>query len=528
MSNDHEVLDSTRDGHPTSSSDSAGLSQSSGENAQGRDLIVGEASIGITELRQAEEALVESEERFRQMADNFEDVIWITDRDIKKILYINPAYEKVFGRSRESLYECLTSFAEAVHPDDLARMERMLERQRHGDLTPVEYRIIRPDGSVRWMLRRSFPIRNKDGEVYRLAGIAQDITERRRVQEELRESEERYRELFENARDAIYVHDLGGRYTSVNRAAEELSGYRREEIIGRHYSNFVAPDHLKYARESFCQKLDETLETTYEAEIISKNGRRTPVEISSRMIYENGVPVGIQGTARDISERKQTQEALRVYSRALIEAQENERQNIARELHDEIGQVLTAVRINLEAIRGSCQTDACMPHIEDSIAVVDEALVQVRELSLELRPSQLDSLGLSAALRWYVDRYAQRTGIAADVRSIPRDQRLRREVETACFRIVQEALTNVARHAKATRVTVHLKKLRGNLMLSVKDNGVGFDREILGKSSAERLGLLGMEERAHSVGGSIEIKSEALRGTQIRAAFPLEVGSGAQ
>ena len=214
------------------------------------------------------------------------------------------------------------------------------------------------------------------------------------AQQALRESEERYRELFENARDAIYIHDLSGRYTSVNRAAEELSGYRREEIIGRHYSNFVAPSHLKYARESLCRKLDETVETNYEAEIISKSGRRTPVEISSRLIYENGIPVGIQGTARDISERKQTQEALRIYSRALIETQETERQNIGRELCDEIVEVLTAIRTRLEAIKGSCQTDACRPHIEDSLVVVDNALERVRDLSLDLRPSMLDNLGL--------------------------------------------------------------------------------------------------------------------------------------
>jgi PAS domain S-box-containing protein len=224
--------------------------------------------------------------------------------------------------------------------------------------------------------------------------LAQTEERLKLAEEALRESEERYRELFENLRDAIYIHDLSGRYISVNRAAEELSGYRREEIIGRHYSNFVAPSHLKYARESLVKKLDETVETNYEAEIISKSGRRTPVEISSRLIYENGIAVGIQGTARDISERKQTQEALRIYSRALIEAQETERQNIGRELRDEIGEFLTAIKTRLEAIKGSCQTDACRPYIDDSLVIVDKALERVRALSLDLRPSMPDNPGL--------------------------------------------------------------------------------------------------------------------------------------
>ena len=159
----------------------------------------------------------------------------------------------------------------------------------------------------------------------------------RRAQRALHESEERYRELFENSRDAIYVHDLTGRYVSVNRAAETLSGFTRDEILGTHYSNFIAPKHLKNARESFCIKLDAPIETTYEAEIVCKNGARKAVEVSSRMIYKDGVAVGVQGTARDITEHKRAKEALQTYSRRLLEAQEAERQNIARELHDEIG-----------------------------------------------------------------------------------------------------------------------------------------------------------------------------------------------
>src|SRR5262245_53153035 len=124
------------------------------------------------------------------------------------------------------------------------------------------------------------------------------------------ESEGRYRELFENCRDAIYVHDLTGRYTLVNKAAEELSGYSRDEIIGKHYSNFVSPRYLKEAREKFCLKLDVAIETTYEAEAVCKDGTRIPVEVSSRLIYENGVAVGVQGTIRDITERKRAQDIL--------------------------------------------------------------------------------------------------------------------------------------------------------------------------------------------------------------------------
>jgi len=248
------------------------------------------------------------------------------------------------------------------------------------------------------MLRRAFPIRNHDGEIHRVAGIGQDITDRKQAQEELRNSEKRYRELFENSRDAIYFHDMRGRYLSVNSAAEELSGYSRAEILGRNFADFVSPDFLPTIQQNFCNKLGTLGATMYEIEVLTKHGERVPVEVSSRLIYKEGVPVGVQGTIRDISERKHTQRILRGYSRRLVEAQELERKKIARELHDEIGQILTAVRISLQSIQRTCDSSA-VSRIEEGVSVIDEALNRVRELSLELRPALLDDLGLPAALR---------------------------------------------------------------------------------------------------------------------------------
>ena len=214
------------------------------------------------------------------------------------------------------------------------------------------------------------------------------------VETALRDSEERYRELFENSRDAIYIHDLNGRYTSVNRAAEELTGYSREEILGKHYSNFVRPTYLKTVRENFCRKLDVPLETTYETEIACKNGTRKPVEVTSRMIYQNGEPLGVRGTVRDISERKRAQRALQTYSRRLVNAQEAERENIVRELHDNIGQSLKGVSLNLKAIQTSGEVpESALSRLRESIDVLESAMRRVRELSSELHPANEDEPG---------------------------------------------------------------------------------------------------------------------------------------
>src|SRR5689334_22533164 len=359
-----------------------------------------------------------------------------------------------------------------------------------------------------------------------VAELEERIAERNRVEAALRESEERYRELFENARDAMYVHDLDGTYTSINHAAEKLTGYPREEIIGHHFSEFVGAEHVRQVRERFCGKLAEEGETTYEVEVIAKDGRLVPVEVSSRAIYENGKIIGVQGTARDITERKLAQDALQMFSRQLIEAQEDERRRIARELHDQIGQVLTAVKMNLHAVQRVCDTNEAGAHIKDNIEAVDEALRLVRDLSVDLRPPLLDDLGLVTALQWYVDRYARRTRVAADVLIDLKDpnQRFSREVETACFRIAQEALTNIARHARAKRVLLRLRKKADVLYLLVKDDGAGFDPEALRKraSRVATLGLLGMQERAHAAGGQVVIASAVSKGTEIRLELPLQ------
>ena len=358
-----------------------------------------------------------------------------------------------------------------------------------------------------------------------LAARAASAIQNAQLFETLRESEERYRELFENAKDAIYVHDLEGTYIKINRAAEELSGYSREEIVGHNFTEFIAKEHIKLVRQNFCAKLAKVGETTYEVDVIAKDGRRVPVEVSSRAIYDNGVLVGVQGMARDITERKLAQNALQMFSRQLIDAQEDERRRISRELHDQIGQILTAVKMNLYTVQQFCKTSEAASSVKDNIEAVDEALRLVRDLSVDLRPPVLDDLGLVTALRWYVDRYLKRTGLSGEVIiDLPdHNERFSRERETACFRIAQEALSNIARHAQARQIQVQLVKDENVLLLTVKDDGVGFDLESLRKHApSATLGLVSMQERAHAAGGTIEIDTARSRGTEVRFTLPLE------
>lgn len=236
------------------------------------------------------------------------------------------------------------------------------------------------------------------------------------------------------------------------------------------------------------------------------------------------VPSGFDITPRIRAEKRlqQTTDRLLFLSRRLLEILETERRQLARELHDEIGQALTAAKINLQTVQRYPEPDTIVERLDESIAVVDNALMQVRSMSLELRPPLLDDLGLDAALRWLAEQQSRRAGLRIELQGAA-TTRYPSEVETACFRVAQEALTNVVRHARARSVVMKLEAIGGMLHLRVKDDGGGFDVQAARRRgmTGDSLGLVGMEERAILVGGEIEWHS-APGATEVHAWFPLD------
>ena len=222
-------------------------------------------------------------------------------------------------------------------------------------------------------------------------------------------------------------------------------------------------------------------------------------------------------------ERKRASQKLQALSHRLVEVQESERRHIARELHDEIGQALTAAEMNLQAALQSPRAPTLERRLGAAIEAVEQVLEQVHDLSLNLRPSMLDDLGLEPALRWYLRRQSELAGWRTEFHADPLDDRVHPIIETECFRVAQEALNNVVRHAKATAVRVDLSKQDDHLHLSVLDDGIGFDVPVLRRRAVAgaSLGLLSMEERATLTGGGFELKSQPGQGTEVHAWFPL-------
>jgi diguanylate cyclase (GGDEF)-like protein/PAS domain S-box-containing protein len=264
----------------------------------------------ITDRKVAELALRASEERYRRLFLDANDIIYTTDLK-GNYTSINLAGQRVTGYSNEEL--CRMNFRQVVVPEKVEQTSEMLARKLRGDETTTCYEteiVTRSGGRLHLELSTQL-IRDAFGEPCGVQGIARDITERKRSEEALRESEERYRELFENANDVVYTHDLSGNFTSLNKTGERVTGYTREEATRLNIAGVVVPEHLELARRMIGQKQEGDESTRYELEITAKDGRRVPLEISTRLIIKDGRAVGVQGIARDITERKQAEAQLR-------------------------------------------------------------------------------------------------------------------------------------------------------------------------------------------------------------------------
>ena len=355
--------------------------------------------------------------------------------------------------------------------------------------------------------------------------------------------------IVESSSDAILSVTPDGFVTTWNGGAERIFGYTANEMIGRSILTII-PAHLPRDRAwelATVRRMHDI--QTYDAVRLTKDGRCIDVSVTLSPLKDAvGQFVGVSKVIRDISDRKkgeillrQAHEALeirvqertaelsaanhslRILSNRLMQVQEEERSRLARDLHDEVGQLLTALKIDLQDIQHGEVGDARFRSLSDSLQLVDRLLTQVRNLALDLRPSLLDDLGLVPALRWYVNRQAERNGWSLSFSVEGVAGRIPASIEVSCFRVVQEALTNIAKYAKAKSVDLELCRHDQEITLVVQDDGVGFD-VMLARQRAqggESIGLLSLEERVRLAGGSLVMSSAPGKGARLDFRFPL-------
>jgi len=498
-----------------------------------------------------ETRLRDSEDRYRNLVGNLQTGVLLQDPQ-GKVLLVNDRAVELLGASREQLVgrNLVAADWNAVHEDGAPLLpgEHPVAQciATRAPVLDVTMGIFRPrTQDRRWLLVSANPRLNPDGSLREVICTASDITRRKHVEleliagrEALRESVMHTQAILDNVVDAVITINRHGMVESFNRAATSIFGHSAKEVIG-HNVSMLMPDHDRLHHDGYLQHYHDTGETRVigkarEMQARRKDGQVFPISLAVSRISYLGQVTYI-GLIRDITERARAAEALeeksrqlRSLSRRVLEAQETERRRVAHELHDELGQSLTAIKINLQS-RERFKDRSPTELNAENLRIVESALQHVRRLAVALRPSVLDDLGLIPALRGIAEQTAARGGFEVHFQPALPGGRLPPEVETACFRIVQEALTNITRHARAHRVDVDLFHDGDALVLGIHDDGCGFEVGAVREraSAGDSIGLLGMKERATLLGGQLDIESIPGMGSTVRMRCPLPLPEGA-
>ncbi len=419
----------------------------------------------------------------------------------------------------------------SIHSDD--RQKVLHEFSTNIDMgTPYEmaYRIRTKKQDYVWWHDAGRAIRDAQGRVVRMTGACIDITAHALLEEALQESENKYRGLVETINDVIFTIDADGIITYISPAIEKILDISPESLIGKSFITLIHSDDAERISGRFSELKSGVVKES-EFRVISKSDEPKWVRTSSEPIIKNGIFIEARGMLSDFTERKRleyeretatdalqhSEEKYRALSRRLMTVQEEEKRRFARELHDEIGQTLTALQVSIEA--GTLSMKGMEnPHIERAMALVREMSGAIRDISLNLRPTMLDDLGLLPALLWLIRRCEIHMNLIADFQHDGLNRRFDPDVETAAYRIVQEALTNIVRYAGVDQASVRCSASEQRLLISIEDNGAGFDAS---DSRMHGSGLSGMEDRVSLLNGRMTIKSAPGCGTNIVIHLPL-------
>jgi PAS domain S-box-containing protein len=496
-----------------------------------------QASHEIRQRRSAEAALRQSEERFRSLYHRTPAMLHSIDPQ-GRLVSVSDYWVKVMGFTRDEVIgRKLTDFF-TEKSRRFAETKIIPQFFDTGFVQDIPYQFVKKSGEKIDVLLSAIADRDTEGNFKRSLAVSIDVTQRNRAEAALKQAKEelsRYsKDLERRVRKqtaeiasiltytpaVVYIKDKEKRYTLVNTRYEELFKVRNEAIRGK-TDDDILPEHIaNQFRESDSKVLTESRSLQVEEQIQHNDGLHTYLAVKFPIYDDFGAISGVCGILNDITAVKKAQTQLRRLSGSIMANQEKERSAIARELHDELGQVLTALRMDSVWMYERLKTSD--PKVAERALtmcrLIDKNIEDVRGLAFRLRPGVLDDLGLVDALEWTTDDFERRTEIACvfEHNHIPV---LNETVSTAAYRIAQEALTNVARHASANRVEVVLKTDDGFLTLAIVDDGKGFDAQRL--SESEGLGVAGMRERAMLVGGSLDVHSRPKKGTTVHFTVPI-------
>ncbi len=494
-------------------------------------------TMDITERKQAEDALKQSEEQFKVLAVSLPELCWIADSD-GHIFWYNPRWYEYTGTTPEQMEGWGW---QSVHDPDMlpSVLKQWKASLETGQPFEMEFPLRGADGVLRWFLTRINPVRDSEGKIIRWIGTNTNINQQRelrrslveardelenRVQERTADLEKKTIELLQKgtmldlANDAVLVRDADNRLTYWNKGAERLYGWTSGEALGK-----SAPELF---RTEFPVPLSDIRQMDrWEGELRQHKRDGSSITVASRWTTlrdKNGKPVAWLQINSDITARKRAEEAARRLSGRILSLQDAERRRIARGLHDSLGQYLSALKMSLAVLSTTDNKEAAV--VAECSDIVDICLTETRTISYLLHPPLLDEAGFHSAAQWYVDGFSRRSGIKVNLELPPELSRLHRDAETALFRVVQEALTNVHRHSGASIVDIRLGVDTEQVRLEVSDNGRGIPKDrlqqVFESGAGTGVGLAGMRERVREAGGSLDIESNQ-SGTLLRVAIPI-------
>ena len=616
-------------------------------NKEGTPIRIIGSMTNITERKKAAEELLSSKQQFQNLIENIPGVYWINNLETYQTLYISPSYETIWGRKCEDLINNPADFINAIHPDDKPVLFEAHQNIVTTLVNSLSYRIVRPDGEIRWISAKTNVVTNYMGNKIEY-GYAEDITERKKAEEAIKVSEEKYRTLVEQASDAILIVDEKGKFITVNSSVYKMSKYTEEELSKMSIYDFFIPEEIKQRPLDF-DELIQGKSVISERSIKIKDGTVMHIEITAKLLSGNRLlafvrdtserkkaeralaesenrlrtivqsepecikllningemedinPAGLDMIEADTIEQVQghsvldvinkpykkafkkiikegfngksgiieyqitgykgsvrwvdthavplknqegkivsllcvtrnmtkskkaqeeinnTAEQLRQLTAHLQSVREEERKRIGREIHDELGQQLTAIKMDVVWIDKKIpeETTALKNKLKNIIGLLDGSNQSIRRILSELRPVILDDHGLLEAMEWLGNQFTANTGIIVKFDCSETEIKSSEQITTCIFRVYQEAFTNITRHACAKLVATSLSIEDDTIVVTVKDDGKGFDTESV--QNKKSFGIFGMKERVLSLGGKFDLFSSTGKGTKIIMILP--------
>ena len=459
--------------------------------------------------------------RFELILKGTNDSIWDWDMTTNEIWGNDKYYDLLKNKpENKSNFEY---FLERMHPDDLKKgMEILSDNFAEKKETMIsEYRFLNPENKWIVLFNRQSILYNDEGKPYRILGAIQDITEQKNIQEQIIHEKEMSDVLINSLPGVFYMFNKAGKYIRWNKNLLDITGVTDEQMMSAaNPVNFVPEEQKALFAEKIANVFKSGIDHV-EGDLLVKDNQKIPFYFTGIFIKYNGEDC-MMGVGIDISEKVKTQKELRDLATHLQNVREEERTRIAREIHDELGQQLTGLKMEISWLNKKIKPEniEVSNKLKDALFLIDDTVKNVRRIATQLRPSMLDDLGLVSAMEWQSDEFQKRFHIKSDIETNLGNVKINAEKSTAIFRIFQESLTNVLRHSKATAVNTLLTIEDDVLVMSITDNGIGFNETEINKKQS--LGILGMKERTIMLGGSYQISSKENEGVMVLVKLPLD------